>query len=336
VESGLIIFDTSQLRTLSPTGPVAAILRRIADASGLTLAISSVTEDEYGAHNFRQFEKKINSARTFHKELRQEAPDWRPPEFEYPSPVTLINRHMERVRFMFEVLPLDGSHAIEALRRESFRRRPASVDPAKKGSGARDVAIWLTAVEQSRLAGAAVYLVASDFSAFGENVLHDELRREAAVNNAEVILITSTEDLIAKFATRVDVEIDTESLLGDEAVALAVSRTMVITSVSAAMDTIPVGMGLASGGSSELKDLELIKSERLHAYEVRGELWIAAQGIWRLRQTMRLVGDQPSAGWEVLFEQRLTVLINMYEGDPILKAEVMGWEDGRILDSRRR
>jgi hypothetical protein len=153
---------------------------------------------------------------------------------------------------------------------------------------------------------------------------------------AEVILITSTEDLIAKFATRVDVEIDTESLLGDEAVALAVSRTMVITSVSAARDTIPVGMGLASGGSSELKDLELIKSERLHAYAVRGELWIAAQGIWRLRQTMRLVGDQPSAGWEVLFEQRLTVLINMYEGDPILKAEVMGWEDGRILDSRRR
>lgn len=98
MESGLIIFDTSQLRTLSPTGPVAAILRRIADASGLTLAISSVTEDEYGAHHFRQFEKKINSARTFHKELRQEAPDWRPAEFEYPSPVTLINRHMERVR----------------------------------------------------------------------------------------------------------------------------------------------------------------------------------------------------------------------------------------------
>ena len=78
------------------------------------------------------------------------------------------------------------------------------------------------------MAGAAVYLVASDSGAFGKNVLHEELRREAAANDAEVILITRTEDLIAEFATSIDVEIDTESLLGDEAVALAVSRVMMI------------------------------------------------------------------------------------------------------------
>jgi hypothetical protein len=333
----MIIFDASVLNGLSVTGPVVAILRRIADSSGLTLAISRVTEYEHGARKLREFEKKIESARTSHGDLRHEAPDWHPPEFDYPSPAALMDRHMERVRHVFNVLPLDGSHAMQALRREAFRERPASVDPAKKGSGARDVVIWLTAVEQSRLAGAAVYLVASDHRAFGENVLYEELKRDAAVNDAEVILITSTEELIAKFARHINIEVDTVSLLREQAVTRAVTATMSAAAFMAAVvaaAVVPNATGLSGGPGVD--DLELIRAEAGHVYEVHDQRWIAARGTWRGHQVMMRFGDESRTEWDVQFQQRLTVLLSMHEGDSVANAEVMGWDDVTILNAPSR
>jgi hypothetical protein len=70
------------------------------------------------------------------------------------------------------------------------------------------VAIWLTAIEQSLISRASVYLLADDTAAFGKDSLHEELAAEAEAVGADVNLFTRTEDLIAEFATPIEREID--------------------------------------------------------------------------------------------------------------------------------
>jgi len=334
--SGMIILDTNVLVRLDVTGPVAGMLRGIAAGWGLTLAISSVTRDEYHAKHLREFEDKIDLARRANDKLQEAAPDWRHPQY-YPSAHVLVERKMGPVLSVFTVLPLDGSHAVEALRREAFRERPASVD---KGVGARDVAIWLTAVEQSVLSDAPVYLLANDTRAFGKDSLHPELTTEAEAIKADVTLFTETKDLIDEFATVIESEVDIVGLLGAEAVTKTVRETMSSSSFMVVTHAITVGLqqgeaitGQSSGG---VENIELIRPDDCDVYDMGGGRWIAARGTWTgHRVVMANMAGGSISDWEVKLEQQLTVLLRMFD-DSIASAEVMGWEDPRILDIRRR
>lgn len=352
MESGMIIFDTNLLLRLRVTGPVAAILRGIANDWGLTLAISSVTRDEYHAWHLRDFEEKINSARRANVDLRKVAPDWNSPA--YPSADALVEQKMGRVLSIFTVLPLDGSHAIEALRREAFRQRPASVD--KRGAGARDVAIWLTALEQSLRLDATVYLLADDSPAFGKDSLHEDLVAEAEAVGADVTLFTRTEDLIADFATPIDIEIDIEGLLRAPEVTRAVRDTMSLSSYMVAAYAITIessrqGETITGHSSGLVEYVKLIKLEDAAVYDLENSHWIAARGTWSgHRIMMGQVAGGSSREWRVELQQELTVLLHrfspveVYDDDAdadeadadeiIVTAEVMGWDDPRILDIR--
>jgi hypothetical protein len=89
-----------------------------------------------------------------------------------PSPEAVGEAWKKSLIETFEILPVHGDDAVEALRREALRVRPA-----QGGKGARDSAIWLTAV---RLAGDGhnVVLLSANTDDFGRQGLHGDLASE--------------------------------------------------------------------------------------------------------------------------------------------------------------
>lgn len=329
----MILFDTNELLSLTMTGSVAAILQSIAAEAGLKLAISSVTEDEFRSERSRELQKAIDSAQRSHSALQRIAPYWKPPEFSYPSLDSLVEREMDRVRSVFTVLPLDGAHAVEALRREAERRRPASTDLTRPGTGARDTAIWLTAIEHSRKSGKPVYLVSADGKAFGKEVLDPVLITEATSKSAEIILYPSVAKLIDRFARRIEVTADIPELLASDSLTHSIREAMAASTFIEASIAVP-GEGVFS--SAGIEALTLLKTFDIHGYEVQGERWIAARSNWSGRRLMTRHAAENSIteDWEVTFEQRLTLLIRL-SGEEVQSANVISAAAPRILNARK-
>jgi hypothetical protein len=105
------------------------------------------------------------------------------------------------LRGVFTVVPIDGADAVEALRREATRTRPA-----RDGRGSRDSAVWLTV---TRLAadGRDVLFVSNNTKDFGvrkTNDLHPELAAEAASLSGSVRYFTSIYAVVDELATKVE------------------------------------------------------------------------------------------------------------------------------------
>lgn len=100
------------------------------------------------------------------------------------------------------ILNVDGSDAVEALNREATRLRPA-----RDGVGARDSAIWLSAVRRAQK-DEVVYFISNntkDFGDKGDASLHPSLLDEVAAVSGEVRYLRSVNDLIDQLAERVAV-----------------------------------------------------------------------------------------------------------------------------------
>lgn len=105
------------------------------------------------------------------------------------------------LRDVFTVVPIAGADAVEALRREATRTRPA-----RDGRGSRDSAVWLTV---ARLAadGRVVLFVSKNTKDFGvrkTSELHPELAAEAASHPGDVQYFTSIYAVVDELATKID------------------------------------------------------------------------------------------------------------------------------------
>ncbi|MGX9293711.1 PIN domain-containing protein [Tsukamurella paurometabola] len=114
----------------------------------------------------------------------------------------------QRLRENFRVYGVDGRDAIEALRREARRVAPAK----EKGVGARDCAIWLTALRLAR-EGCKVYLVTHNSQDFGsEGEFKPELQAEIVADQLAIEYASSIRDLLAKLTNPSEVVIAAESI----------------------------------------------------------------------------------------------------------------------------
>jgi hypothetical protein len=323
----MIIFDTNVLRQTPVTGTACAVLRAITEDAGIPLAISSVTLDEYRAQRLRDAQARIDAARNAHESLCKVATDWRPPKIDYPSADKVISRDIESVQSVFQTLPLAPESATEALRREAYRELPASTDPKKSGSGARDVAIWLTAIEASRSSGNVVYFVSGDSRAFGDKRLHQQLTADAADKGANIILCPDVATIIEQFATKTDLDLDLATVLSNERVKDAVAEAMNITSFPAAADAVDADgrEGLVSGG--RIGDVKLSDCQEARAYKIRGETWIAAHTTWAAGRDLdqQLYRSDAIRQWRIDLEQEITLLLRVLD-EAVVKATVMGWK----------
>ena len=114
-----------------------------------------------------------------------------------PSPEAVGEAWRKTLEDAFEIVPVHGDDAIEALRREALRRRPA-----QKGKGARDSAIWLTAVRLVAQ-GHHVVLLTNNTDDFGRGGLHEDLRPELEQHSGSLDYVVNVQHFVDSIAEKV-------------------------------------------------------------------------------------------------------------------------------------
>ena len=311
----MIILDTNQLLATPITGVVGIVLRAVAEDARIT----APTLDEYRSRRLRDAISRIGSVRSALESLRKLG--WDMPESRYPTPETVIRPDLEAVEKSLQVLPLAADHAVEALRREAYRELPAKTDHAK-GSGARDVAIWLTAVETSRASGKVVNLVSADSSAFGRKTLHPVLAKEATEKGANIRLCPDVASVIDLFAQHTELILDVNDLLSRETVRKAVEEEFVAVWVDAVTAANANSMTLVTAPGASV---DLLECQEARAYSIRGETWIGAQTLWAVEfdRDQAVTGGTDVETLRVSWKQQATVLLRVAD-EIAVAATVMG------------
>jgi len=176
----MIILDTNQLwENRSLDTPALTLLAAVAESRGHRLAVSAMVEDEYLARYGHEMTKLVDELKGKYADLQEMNPEWRG-KLNVPLPWKRVGPQKKKLEDIFVIIPTPQNAAYEALLREAHRRRPASTlwDKNKQGSGARDVVVWLTALDQLS-ENEVVYFVSRDVAAFGKGSLHPELQAEA-------------------------------------------------------------------------------------------------------------------------------------------------------------
>jgi hypothetical protein len=328
----VIIFDTNALRSLSLTGAVATLLQAIAKDASQKLAISSVTEDEFLSAQRRHYQQRVDEFSKASRALEKVFPKWEFADSNLPSLESAVERDYRLMASMFTILPLEGEHAIQALQRETDRKRPASTDGSIPGFGARDVAIWLTAIAHAASSGDPVYLVSADAKAFGKGELAEELKLEALAKGAQIILCPDVTNLLDRFAEKVDLDFDISFIFKDPDL---ISWVRGVISQPTFMEATTVIRGSESLFESDgIQGLTFNKTRDTQAYLFGGQTWAAVPVICKGTRTMRRTAVDGSTieEWEVSVSQNLTLLVLLTGqvlsggGVPILgmtKAEVI-------------
>ncbi|PPF76292.1 hypothetical protein C5B99_10730 [Pseudoclavibacter sp. Z016] len=109
----------------------------------------------------------------------------------------IVSEWERDLRSSFEVIEIEPEDAPRALRREAVRQRPA-----RNGKGARDSAIWLSAIRVAASGQGAVFVSSntSDFGVKKSSDIHPELAAEAST--AGLTYATSTQELLDVLAIK--------------------------------------------------------------------------------------------------------------------------------------
>jgi PIN domain len=181
----VIILDTNVLERLDlPDGPLIAMLRTLATQTGHSLGLTDIVLEEHLAH-FRRDVQAADARRVAaNRDLRRLIPSLKadgPPLYSMRAALPFQDQAVEdrtlRLQQTFQILRTPEWAARDALLREARRELPAGTALEAPGSGGRDAAIWLTAVDACK-DGQDVYFVSTDKAAFGEGVLKAELASE--------------------------------------------------------------------------------------------------------------------------------------------------------------
>jgi hypothetical protein len=191
----VVLFDTNTLpRPTTVDGPFWQAIFRLCKIAGVTPSIPEVVLHESVnllKENVTEASEKLVSA---YKILSKQIDA---PPIYIPSPESVASDWEDQLRQSFDVVSVHGDDAIEALTREALRRRPA-----RNGRGARDSAIWLTAVRISAI-GTIVHLVSKNTSDFGgqKTDLHEDLLAEVHERGITLSYWSSIDEFIATIAT---------------------------------------------------------------------------------------------------------------------------------------
>ncbi|MER6462400.1 PIN domain-containing protein [Streptomyces sp. NPDC001228] len=164
----------------------------------------------------------------------------------------------------FEIVNLNGEDAVEALRREAARRKPAKDD----GTGARDAAIWLTAKRAHLENGEVTHFVSDnwkDFSAADRASLHGDLLNELGGTADRFHYHRKLDDLLSALASRRNVVLGSDRF-GQRVLYDLLAQTLSFEELADAEEE-----GFGDGERIGIR-LEIIAIECPYGYEVEGSL----------------------------------------------------------------
>lgn len=254
---------------------IAAICRE----AGLEIVVPSLVADEVESSRLRVLEGALDALVAAHREAARLAPLGGLPEL--PNPGELAREYRRDLDGRFSTATTPPNAAEEALRRETFRLRPARI-----GKGARDVAIWLTVREDHLQRAEAGYLVTSnsrDFAATGNSAeLHPNLVAEVTGHAHPLMLCPSAPDLAKILAENVDPFVDETTLDGLGPFVRAASRLLHDASFLSSLAP-PQELQVAPDGrlfaGSEVS-VVLDRVHRLDGYRIEGRRICVGQIGW--------------------------------------------------------
>jgi hypothetical protein len=326
----VIILDTNQLESVQPPdGPLIAMLQTLAKQAGHALWLPDIALEEHLAH-YRQTVTEAERKRVAATDdLRVRYPRWRADIRPFNVDEAVRDRTM-RIQSVFQIRRTPDSACRESLLREARRIPPARVAWGGPGAGARDVAIWLTAVDACRESGDETFFVSADKAAFGE-ALKPELTGDldaALGGRAGAFHYCCGVDALLS-------ELGTSSMQtpGREQIASSAAVRRAVTLALAEPPTIfdlaeEAAIATASSVIGGPKLPELVSLGREVAYQVGDSVWACARPTWRAMSTFRAViraSDvelRPRDEVAVTFNIATTLVMQVDEESHIASAEV--------------
>ncbi|KAF3465941.1 PIN domain-containing protein [Streptomyces sp. Tu 3180] len=203
----MIILDTSILRAISPDSSSANLLHAISVAAHETIAMPWMVREELAAQKAIKYQDMHTKAAEALDALRRAAPWADTPEVGDGN----AERHREYWRGMWTpplvVIPTSEEALREGVYREANLLPPCRLVKDNK-TGARDTAIWLSAVEYAREhPDETVYFVSANTKDFsnGSSPLPFPMNRDIVGMEDRFQILTSIEDLAALFTETTDI-----------------------------------------------------------------------------------------------------------------------------------
>lgn len=327
----MIILDTNQLEYIQPPdGPLVAMLGTLATQTGHRLCLPEIALEEHLAHYRRDVEEADRVRRTAEAELRTLVPHL---GVGVQPPVQLNQAVQQRTQLLqqvFQILQLPEGAAREALRREANRLAPAKVSWETPGTGARDVAIWLTAISASKEGAWDTYFVAQDNAAFGKSVLKPELQQELRSRGvaSNFRYCNGVDKLLDELAVKHDSAPDRMAIARAEPVRKAVLEAMDDPGL---LYEITFVAGLADGFATSRGAEQLSvtgKTGRIVAYRIGDMIWACASISWQATRPMSVapavLTPESVRRVAVTFKVRTTLVMQLAPDGTIEAAEVSG------------
>ncbi|WP_432485700.1 PIN domain-containing protein [Kineococcus esterisolvens] len=281
-----IYLDTNVLPRKGPLRSAALdALLRIAQQRRQVVAIPEIVVHE--SVNAR-YESVLNEVEKLRKAVSEASSFFDVDPVYLPEPEEVATNWEETLRHTFEVIPDAPDHALEALRREARRVRPAS-----KGKGARDSLIWLTVLRHAKDSKGTHHFVSSNTNDFQglKDLLHDDLATEARQQGVDLEYSSTTETLLARLADQANYTISRDDALNEE------HRGQVFFELFSGpwVDNLLEAHGGSASGANTLIKLKSVKTHR--SYQVEETLLASGTTVW----TVSLEG----------FEDQLEVAISV-------------------------
>ncbi|WP_330457407.1 PIN domain-containing protein [Streptomyces sp. NBC_00820] len=201
-----LILDTCVVTTLPWNSTIWELFRAVRTAGLQRIAIPEMVLMELLAQRSREYDSACKKAYAAHEALwklqfvENEAFHHFPAVY---SPQDYLKRWEEIYRTTLEVLPLSREAAVEGLRREAYRLRPARAN-GKGAVGSRDAAIWMTVLEQAKGdSSGSVCFVSKNTDDFGPNgILYPDMAEEVKLAGLDVEYLTSLDEALNRISRR--------------------------------------------------------------------------------------------------------------------------------------
>lgn len=332
----MISLDTNQVLHKTPDGALLRMLHKVAEQTGHDLVLPEMVIEEYLAHYRRDVQVAAKKARDAIDRLRRLFPSWpgQAPSFGSVDEMAEKSRR-DQLEKIFRTHPTPSGTWQEAMLREARRRPPAKTSWENPGSGARDVAVWLTAVDACRTSGAKTYFVTANSSDFGnEGSLRPELVQDLddrLGDNANLFhycpdIPTLMSELGIENARRPE-----DSSIGSAVpVRMAIEAALTDNQVFFEfMQGIPDLTFKFVGAFEGVQDLRFERlQDKVEAYRIGESVWACARGRWAGWKDFSVVWKPefvPSAqgrSVRVDFTVNATVVMQLDQDGTIVAAEV--------------
>jgi hypothetical protein len=299
----VISFDTNQVRGKSPDGALLRMLRKVAEETGHDLVLSEMVVEEYLAHYRHEIDVAVKKVGDGIDHLRQLVPSLpgQMPSFDSVGEMAESSRRAQLAQIFQTYRTPDGAWQ-EALFREARRRPPAKTSWETSGSGARDVAIWLTIVDACRHSGAETYFVTKNSGDFGKDgSLRPELAQdldERLGPNAHLFrYCTDIPDLMSHLGIEQVQAPDDDSIGSAAPVRTAIERLLadeadVFFEIVQSIPDLAAKFVYVRDGVQNLLFERL--QDKVEAYRIGEGVWACARGKWA-------AGKDLSVAWKPEF-----------------------------------